>query len=103
MTDIGYSDLPKICTSVTVNAKHFLYARVNLLIVLRLTLLAGMDPPDMTVFFWNNFAASRRSDGRSGQFCAKVFTDKAKHLQTVYHDCTALHIGMARWKGLIFH
>ena len=56
-----------------------------------------MNPPDMTViYFWNNSAASGRSDGRSRQFYAILLADKSKHLQTVYHDRTALHIGMAR-------
>ena len=47
-------------------------------------------------FFRNNSAASGRSDGRSGQFCAKLLADKAGQLQTVYHDCTTPDRGMAR-------
>ena len=76
---------------------------LTLLIVLRLILIAGMDPPDMTFFFWNNSAASGRSDDRSGQFCAKIFTDKDECLQTVYHDRTRLHRGMVPREGLIFY
>ena len=51
------------------------------------------------IVFWNNSAASGRSGGRSGQFCAILLADKAAHLQTVYHGRTRLHKGMFIHKG----
>ena len=54
-------------------------------------------------FFLNNSAASGRSNGRSDQFCSKIFADKVGQLQTVYHDHTRLGREMARLQGFIFY
>ena len=68
-------------TSITDKARQKpVMVGLTLLIILRLALIAGIDHPDMTVFFWNNSAASGRRNGRSGQFCVKIFTDKAGQL-----------------------
>ena len=72
------------------------------MIFLRLILLAGINPPDMMTFFWNNCAASGRNDDRLGQFCAILLADKVVYLQTVYRDCTRLHKGIGRSQGCIF-
>ena len=75
---------------------------LTLLIDLRLTSIARMDAPDMTVNFWNNAAASGRSDGRSGKYCGIMLANKVVYLQTAHHDRVRLHRGIVRSKGLFF-
>ena len=68
------------------------------------TLLDGPSGHDdfFLIFFLNNSANSGRSGGRSGQFCLKTLADTDKHLQTVCHDRTRLHRGMACSQGFNF-
>ena len=68
---------------------------LTLLIVLRLTLLAGMDPPDMTETFFGIIPPPR-------DVAVKILADKAGQLQTVYRDRATLHRGMARSQGFNF-
>ena len=74
-------------TSITDKAgrKHVMVG-LTLLIVLRSTLIAGMNPPDITVIFFGIIPSPPGVATR--QFCVKTFADKAEQLQTVYHNCT---------------
>ena len=57
-------------------------------------------------FFWNKPATSGRSDGRSGQFCVKIFTYGYVNLNTSNERTTIVQRSTEEWlarKGLLFY
>ena len=88
---IGKHDITSITDkgtvqSSTVHTRCFYMVGIILLIVLRLTLIAIIGPPDMTVFFWKKSVASGgvATALPLGQFVS--FLCEARSLRTLYEN-----------------